>query len=90
MMLFKARTAARNEFEAACKEQGVSPSELRLFMNKKRSFLSPFFWPEHKLTATASDMVHSIAPYMKDPLHGVKQAGQRLASLFSRSTPAGH
>jgi predicted nucleotide-binding protein (sugar kinase/HSP70/actin superfamily) len=82
MMLFKARAAARNEFENTCKEFGVSPAELRLYMTKNRSFMSPFFWPSHKLGATASDMVHAVAPYMKDPLHGVKQAGKRIASLF--------
>ncbi len=90
MMLFKARTAARNEFEATCKEYGVTPSELRLFMAKNRNFMSPFFWPAHKVTATASDMVHAVAPYMKDPLHGVKETAKRITSLFRSAAPAAH
>jgi len=88
MMLFKARAAARSEFEAACQEYGVTPAELKLFLAKKRGLTSPFFWPEHKLGATASDMVHAVAPRMKDSLHSIKQAGRRLASLFRPETSA--
>jgi predicted nucleotide-binding protein (sugar kinase/HSP70/actin superfamily) len=90
MMLFKARTAARTEFENTCKEYGVSPAEVRLFLAKHPRFASPFFWPTHKVTATASDMVHAVAPYLKDPLHGVKQAGRRLASLFRPGSADAH
>ena len=68
----------------------LSPAELRLYMAKNRSFTSPFFWPSHKVTATASDMVHAVAPYMKDPLHGVKKVGRRILGLFSRSATASH
>ncbi len=82
MMLFKARAAARAEFEAACVEHGVSPGNFRLFLSEKRSFLSPFFWPSHTVTHTAADMVHHVAPYMKDPLHGVKSAGKKLLSML--------
>jgi hypothetical protein len=86
MMLFKARAAARTEFEATCKEYGVTPAELRLFMAKHSGFSSPFFWPSHRVTATASDVVHEVAPYMKDPLHGVKKVGKRILGLFHRSS----
>ena len=84
MMLFKARAAARSEFEATCQEHGVTPAELRLFMVKHRRFSSPFFWPSHRVATTASDLVHEVAPYMKDPLHGIKQVGRQLLDLFSR------
>ena len=90
MMLFKARAAARTEFEATCKEHGVTPAELRLFMAKHRRFSSPFFWPSHRVATTASDLVHEVAPYMKDPLHGIKQVGRHLLDLFSRPATASH
>ena len=90
MMLFKARAAARAEFEATCKEHGVTPAELRLFMAKHRRFSSPFFWPSHRVATTASDLVHEVAPYMKDPLHGIKQVGRHLLDLFSRPATASH
>ena len=90
MMLFKARAAARTEFEATCKEHGVTPAQLKLFMAQNRRFQSPFFWPHHTVAATASDVVHEVAPYMKDPLHGVKQVGKRLVSLFRRDKHAPH
>ncbi len=100
MMLFKARAAARTEFEATCKEYGVTPAELRLFMAKNRRFQSPFFWPSHRVTTTAADLVHAVAPAMKDPLHAVKTAGLRLGERVlgllsnrastSTSQPAAH
>jgi len=90
MMLFKARAAARTEFEATCQEHGVTPAELRLFMAKHRRFSSPFFWPSHRVATTASDLVHEVAPYMKDPLHGIKQVGRQLLDLFSRPATASH
>ncbi len=90
MMLFKARAAARTEFEATCKEYGVTPEELRLFVHKHSRFSSPFFWPSHRVAATASDVVHEVAPYMKDPLHRVRKMGKRILDLFSRSASVSH
>jgi predicted nucleotide-binding protein (sugar kinase/HSP70/actin superfamily) len=90
MMLFKARVAARAEFEATCQEYGVTPEELRLFIAQHSRFSSPFFWPSHRVAATASDIVHEVAPYMKDPLHGVKKVGRRILGLFTRSATVSH
>lgn len=90
MMLFKARAAARAEFDATCEEHGVSPEQLRLYMAENRAFKSPLFWPVHRVNATASDVVHAIAPRMKDPLHGLKQAGQRVLSMFRRDAVHAH
>jgi predicted nucleotide-binding protein (sugar kinase/HSP70/actin superfamily) len=84
MMLFKARQAAKAEFDAACEQMGVTPEELRLFLAKHPRFASPFFWPEHKVNATASDVVLNLSPYLKDPLHGIKQAKKKLSALFAR------
>jgi predicted nucleotide-binding protein (sugar kinase/HSP70/actin superfamily) len=88
MMLFKARAAARAEFDATCEEYGVTPEELRLFMAENRDLKSPLFWPPHRVNATASDVVHELAPRMKDPLHTVKQVGHRVLSLFSSQREA--
>lgn len=85
MMLFKARAAARAEFDTACKDQGVTAEELRLYMAENPSWKSPFFWPQHRLGATASDVVHEVAPHLKDSLHGLKQAGRRVLSFFTKS-----
>ena len=90
MMLFKARAAARAEFEATCQQHGVTPAQLKLFMAQNRRFQSPFFWPQHTVAATASDVVHEVAPYMKDSLHGIKQAGKKLLLLFGRNKHDSH
>lgn len=90
MMLFKARAAARSEFDAACQAHGTTPAAVKLFMAQNPRFQSPFFWPKHTVTATASDVVHEVAPYIKDPLHGVKQVGKRLVSLLRNKPHAAH
>ncbi|MFO0578026.1 MAG: 2-hydroxyglutaryl-CoA dehydratase [Polyangia bacterium] len=88
MMLFKARAAARAEFDATCEQHGVTPEELRLFMAENRDLKSPLFWPRHYVNATASDVVHELAPRMKDSLHTAKQLGRRVLSLFSTQPQA--
>jgi predicted nucleotide-binding protein (sugar kinase/HSP70/actin superfamily) len=85
MMLFKARSAAKAEFDATCKEEGVTPEELRLFLARHPRLGSPFFWPQHRVTSTASDLVHEVAPYLKDPLHGVKKMAGRIRSWLGSS-----
>ena len=85
MMLFRARTAASAEFAQTCQQYGVTPEEVRQFVYKNRRFASPFFWPRHRVATTASDLVHEVAPYMKDPLASVKQIGQRVLGFFSRA-----
>ena len=50
MMLFKARTFARTEFDAACKENGVTAEEVRAFVAKHPLLSSPFFQPDHYVT----------------------------------------
>ena len=85
MMLFRARTAASAEFAQTCQQYGVTPEEVRQFVYKNRRFASPFFWPRHRVATTASDLVHEVAPYMKDPLASVKQIGQRVHRFFSRA-----
>ncbi len=87
MMLFKARMAARTEFEESCQKVGVSPEEVRLFLAKHPSFSSPFFWPAHRVTTTASDVVQEVAPYLKARLPTVKRFADRLRALVR---PAAH
>lgn len=62
MYLFKARQRAREEFEAALKEHGVSVKELRqeLEANPRGNL----FHPEHIGAGTAADLVHAVAPYI--------------------------
>ena len=66
MMLFKARTFARAEFDQACRQHGVTAEEVRAFVAKHPMLSSPLFQPHHVDTHTAADFVHHIAPLMKD------------------------
>lgn len=83
MMLWKARAAARSKFAATCQEHSVTAADLRLLLAKHRRFSSPFFWPSHRAAATAFDVAHEMAPYIKDPLHGMKKIGRQLLDLVS-------
>jgi predicted nucleotide-binding protein (sugar kinase/HSP70/actin superfamily) len=68
MMLFKARTFARSEFDEALREHGVTAEEVRAFVAKHPTLSSPFFQPSHHVTHTAADVVHHVAPLMKEGL----------------------
>jgi hypothetical protein len=84
MMLFKARTFARTEFDAACKENGVTAEEVRAFVAKHPLLSSPFFQPDHYVTHTAADVVHHVAPLMKDGM--VKGTLRSLVRRFRGHT----
>ena len=93
----------RGSFDALAghaRRLGLDPVDghVYLFMAKNRRFQSPFFWPGHRVTTTASDLVHELAPAMKDPLHTVKSVGKKLGESLlgllgnkpAASQPAAH
>ena len=89
MMLFKARTFARTEFAEACQQNGVTAEEVRAFIAKHPLLSSPFFQPAHYVTHTAADVVHHVAPLMKEGL--VKGTLRSLVKRFrSHDAHASH
>ena len=75
------------EYEARCQQQGVTPEQLALFMAKHPRFQSPFFWPAAHGGRHGLGRGARVAPYLKDPLHGVKKLAGRscLRGLFQRA-----
>ncbi|HMU38395.1 MAG TPA: 2-hydroxyglutaryl-CoA dehydratase [Pseudomonadota bacterium] len=65
MMLFKARQTALAEFRAALEKHGVTEQSVRDFVAKHPRLAGPLFHPDHFVTHTAADMVHHVAPLMK-------------------------
>ena len=66
MMLFKARLAARAEYEAELKKAGVSVSELREYLGTKPWRGSSLFYPRHGTVAsTAANLVQHVAADLK-------------------------
>jgi hypothetical protein len=89
MMLFKARTFARTEFDQACQKNGVTAEEVRAFIAKHPLLSSPFFQPAHYVTHTAADVVHHVAPLMKEGM--VKGTLRSLVNRFrSHDAHASH
>lgn len=60
MMLFKARQAARKEFDAALEKRGLTEERMREFLAKDR-IGHPFYKAPHMVGSTATDMVHAVA-----------------------------
>jgi predicted nucleotide-binding protein (sugar kinase/HSP70/actin superfamily) len=66
MMLFKARLAARAEYEAELKKAGITVAELREYLATKRWRGSSLFYPRHGTVAsTAANLVQHVAADLK-------------------------
>ena len=66
MMLFKARLAARAEYEAELKKHGLSAEELRAYLGTKRWRGSSLFYPRHGTVAsTAANLVQHVVSDLK-------------------------
>ncbi len=64
MYLFKARKVAREEFEKALAQHGITAEELRAFVAKSR-FGHSLHRAPHAAAGTSADLVHEVAPRMK-------------------------
>ncbi len=66
MMLFKARLAARAEYDAVLKENGVTIAEMRDYLKTKRWRGSSLFYPRHGTVASmAANMVQHVVDDIK-------------------------
>ncbi|MES1167231.1 MAG: hypothetical protein ABUL68_04445, partial [Pseudomonadota bacterium] len=66
MMLFKARLAARAEYEEQLKKSGVSIDEMRAYLKTKLWRGSSLFYPRHGTVATAAaNMVQHVIGDLK-------------------------
>ena len=61
MMLFKARQAARKEFDRALGETGLSEDEVREALERDDKLGSSFFKARHRRGSTATDVVYAVA-----------------------------
>ncbi|HHO53606.1 MAG TPA: 2-hydroxyglutaryl-CoA dehydratase [Deltaproteobacteria bacterium] len=61
MMLFKARQRAREEFERALAETGLSEEEFRRRVSHSRRWRGPLFRPRHQAAGIATNLVYAVA-----------------------------
>jgi hypothetical protein len=62
MFLFKARQRAREEYDAALAEHGVTEAQVRAFLDAHPGYESPFFKAPHRAAGSGADLVHHVAP----------------------------
>ena len=61
MMLFKARQRARQEFEQALAETGMSEETFRRRVNRSVRWRNPFVRPKHREAGVATNLVYAVA-----------------------------
>ncbi len=87
MMLFKARLAARAEYEVELKKYGVSVSELREYLGTKPWRGSSLFYPRHGTVAsTAANLVQHVAADLKKTRVG--KLVDFTKAMLNRAAPA--
>ena len=66
MMLFKARLAARAEYQAELEKNGMTVAELRAYLNDKNWRGSSLFYPRHgSVASTAANLVQHVVDDVK-------------------------
>jgi len=60
MQLFKAKQQAQKEVDAALAEVGMTMDEVRAYLRKHPSMMSPFHRSPHKAGCTAADLVYEV------------------------------
>jgi len=66
MYMFKARIAAEKELARAYEECGVTEAEVRAFLEKNPKYASPLHHSPHKVAGSAANLVHEVAPLIKE------------------------
>ena len=82
MYLFKARQRAKEEFQAALDQYGVTEEEVRDFVAGSK-YGESLYLPPHRSAGTATDLIHEVGPLIKaSKLGRLKiKAGRRVDSL---------
>ncbi len=62
MQLFKAKKAARKEFDEALEKHGITEVELKSYVEEHPKYSHPLHYSPHRAGCTAADLVHEIGP----------------------------
>src|SRR5262245_49622061 len=60
MQLFKAKQQAQKEVDKACADVGMTIDEVRAYLDKHPSMMSPFHRSPHRAGCTAADLVYEV------------------------------
>ncbi|MCC7170225.1 MAG: 2-hydroxyglutaryl-CoA dehydratase [Planctomycetes bacterium] len=89
MYMFKARIAAEQELEKALADTGLTLDEVRAFLKANPKFAGPLHYPPHKVAGTAANLVHEVAPYIKQTrLERTLGSAKRMAGSFAAAIAA--
>ncbi len=61
MMLFKARQRAREEYERALAETGLTEEQFKRRVGRSWRFRNPFLRPKHRVAGLAANLVYAVA-----------------------------
>ncbi|MFM7201240.1 MAG: 2-hydroxyglutaryl-CoA dehydratase [Myxococcota bacterium] len=91
MFMYKARQVAEEELQATLKTEGITQEELEQFLKANPKYASPLYWPSHRVAGTAANLVHELAPFIKQSrmervLHQVER-GMRGLRETARLAP---
>ena len=86
MYLFKAKQAAIAELERAHVENGVTPEQVRAFLDANPRFDRALHKAPHAYAGTAADLVAEVAPYITKTR--AQRWGGRALAFASRSSEA--
>jgi len=64
MFLFKAKQAARDEFDRALERHGLTEEHVRAWLRRHPDYVSPLHKAPHRAAGSGADLVHEIAPLM--------------------------
>jgi predicted nucleotide-binding protein (sugar kinase/HSP70/actin superfamily) len=92
MYMFKARIIADEELQRTLAEQGLTAEDVRAFLAANPKYASPLHHPPHKVAGTAANLVHEIAPLIKQSrleraVNGARRAATSVAGTL-RGLPA--
>jgi predicted nucleotide-binding protein (sugar kinase/HSP70/actin superfamily) len=90
MYMFKARLAAEKELARTYEECGVTEAEVRAFLEKNPRYASPLHHSPHKVAGSAANLVHEVAPLIKQSAltRAASQAKAAGASLQAAALAA--
>ncbi len=92
MYMFKARIAAEEELRKAYEDTGLTEAEVRAFLEKNPSYASPLHHSPHVVCGSAANLVHEVAPLIKQTRVERATAAAKVAAAkvidFAKGVPA--
>jgi predicted nucleotide-binding protein (sugar kinase/HSP70/actin superfamily) len=88
MFLFKAKQAARDEYERTLAQYGLDEDQVRAWLLRHPRYASPLHKAPHRVAGSAADLIHEIAPHITMTPWQRASLRAREAVASARQAPA--